>query len=213
MSKIDELDRCPVCRSVALESGEYDCKCFDAYEAAKTQAAPVIKNNSTGAEVVFNDGVFIVQDKTQAAPVVSECCSQNVDGERFCPKCGWECRIKSATVSPDGDGREVELSIVEKVALAILDKLVKMDVPLDIGKDITTLAEAAFEVVRPYLATPKRESSNHSDLQKVMEALSPFKAGGIVPFDAEHNRILLTMEQYNKLTEAATICQRNLGKE
>lgn len=28
--------------------------------------------------------------------LASECCNAPLgDGERFCPKCGWECRVKS----------------------------------------------------------------------------------------------------------------------
>ena len=37
---VDELNRCPVCNSVTLESGEYDCQCLEAYEAAKPKEQP-----------------------------------------------------------------------------------------------------------------------------------------------------------------------------
>jgi len=52
----------------------------------------------------------------------------------------WNTRAHQA--QPEGE-------LVKRVAMAILDKLVKMEVPLDMGKDITTLAKAALSVISP----------------------------------------------------------------
>ena len=64
--------------------------------------------------------------------------------------------------TPDAD-----LPLIERVAMALLDKLVKMDVPLDVGADITTLAKAAIAVMRP----TKRESG---ELERITNVIKNF---------------------------------------
>jgi hypothetical protein len=36
------------------------------------------------------------------AELQTECCDVSIDADsRFCPKCGWEARVKSASVPPE----------------------------------------------------------------------------------------------------------------
>lgn len=63
------------------------------------------------------------------------------------------------------------LHLREMVAMAILDKLVKIDIPLDMGKDITTLAEAAIAAIYPNgLTYAKRIVDSREEFEKWHES-------------------------------------------
>lgn len=195
MSRIDE-NALHAAHEIALEidivSEVAETKrIIEAYlESAKTQAAPVIKNNSTSAEVVFNDGVFIVQDKPATV---------SGDGDECYSGCTkYVCRAEGGTLT------EIVASVIEKEAT--------------IWSGPSRVADIAVKALEPHLRYPVNQP-HHSDWQEAMELISHLASSARAKTPDQISKAEGFFTRYypnpvrEYLDEIINICQRNLGKE
>lgn len=136
---------------------------------------------------------------------VSECCLENVDGERYCPKCRWECRINVAEQPVDVTTEDYEN--IHEAARHIIFKLLPTGDGCLSRREAINLGHAVAKEVSAWVVVSnnKREEINLAEVKLLATAVLRIlpDTNTCTPEEVEQDRILIirTAQKYFNMTD------------
>jgi|SRR5581483_4969012 len=138
--------------------------------------------------------------KPSSEPLITECCLRRIQpDERYCPRCGWECRVLEASAPRQETAAPPISAESNSVTFGAVPKFVGTVTPIGAESQRTCNPRSTSGVSAPALpkgaASSTREEAGELAIELCRDLYDRFVMGGWEPLDA-HDRTTMKIEDW-----------------